>query len=160
MGGTTSTHSLINANATALIWHALRGKPCRTYTSDVRIHVPATGLYTYPDLSVICGRVEHSLENPISVTNPRLLVEVLSRSTEAHDRGAKFAHYRSIPALQEYLLLSQDEPLAEVFFRKENGRWELTPVRGLEGVVPLQSLGIELPLAGIYDGVEFLPVVR
>ena len=121
--------------------------------------IPATGLFTYPVASVICGPLEYAKidERLETVTNPTLIVEVLSDSTEAYDRGTKFAHFRSLPSFAEYVLVSQTEPLVEVFSSLPEGTWELTPVRGLEASAPLRSLQISLALAEVFDGVDFAP---
>src|SRR5207245_2242045 len=102
------------------------------FNADLRIKIAATGLYTYPDLSVICGRPEFANGSHDTVVNPTVLVEVLSDSTEAYDRGKKFEHYRQIPSLQAYLLVSQKEPRIEQFTRQPDGLWLLTEASGLE----------------------------
>jgi Uma2 family endonuclease len=114
-------------------------------------------LYTYPDASVICGPLEFEDARQDTVLNPTVLVEVLSESTEAYDRGKKFGHYRPIPSLREYLLVSHDEPRIEAFHRNDDGTWTLVEVAGLDGRIPLTSLGIELTLREIYAKVEFPP---
>ena len=151
--------SLIGANVIGEIGQLLKGHRCTPYDSNLRVHIPATGLYTYPDASVVCGPIELVPGHDDLLTNPTLIVEVLSDSTEAYDRGRKFAHYRTLPSFAEYVLVSQKEPLVEVFFRQGDGTWQLTPVRGCEAVVRLQSLGIELRLAEVYDRVEFPEIV-
>jgi Uma2 family endonuclease len=109
----------------AALTTALRDRRCRVLSSDVRVRAKATGLSTYPDVSVVCDKVEVEPEDEHGVLNPTLIVEVLSDATEAHDRGAKAAHYRRIPALREYVLVSQREPLIEVYRRNERNNWEL-----------------------------------
>ena len=119
------------------------------YTSDLRVRVLATGLSTYPDVSVVCGSAETALEDPDAITNPVVVVEVLSDTTEVYDRGAKAAHYRRLPSLQEYVLVSQAEPLVEVYRRTEAGRWELFEGRPGD-LVELRSLAINLDVAAVY----------
>jgi Uma2 family endonuclease len=109
----------------AALMKALGDRPCRVFSSDVRVRIRATGLTTYPDLSVACGKAEVDPEDPDALVNPVLLVEVLSDSTEAYDRGEKAAHYRQIAGLKEYVLVSQHRPHIEVYRRNEAGRWEL-----------------------------------
>ena len=155
MARATAAHSLISANVICELRNRLRGNGCLPYDSNLRIEIPATGLFTYPDVSVICGPIEFSPLGNDMATNPKLLVEVLSDSTEAYDRGGKFAHYRTIPSFREYILISQTEPLVEVFFRRDDGIWELAPMKGLDATARLQSLQIELPLAEIYYEVQF-----
>jgi len=157
MAGATFAHNQIATNVIGELHHLLRGHRCSPFGSDLRIHTPSTGLYTYSDVSVICGPPEFTPADDRleTVTNPTLIVEVLSDSTEAYDRGMKFEHYRSLPSLAEYVLISQKSALVEVFLRQPDGTWRLTPVSGLEGSAPLASLGLELRLAEVYDRVEF-----
>lgn len=159
MAGGSPTHSLIIAAVIRVLGNALHGHRCNFYDSNLRIYFPSTGLYSYPDASVVCGPLELVDEHQDMITNPTLAVEVLSDSSEAYDRGNKFAHYRTLPSFAEYVLVSQKEPLVEVFFRQADGTWQLTPVRGRECVVRLQSLGVELRLAEIYERVEFPEIV-
>lgn len=155
MAGGSRAHSVINMSLGRELGNVLKGHRCAPYDGNLRIFFPSTGLYSYPDVSVICGPLELADAEGDNVTNPTLIVEVLSDSTEAYDRGRKFAHYRTLPSFAEYVLVSQKEPLIEVFFRMADGTWQLTPARGLEAVVRLQSLGVELRLAEVYDRVEF-----
>jgi len=126
------------------------------YNADLRIKIEATGLYTYPDLSVICGSLQFAQGTDDTVVNPALLVEVLSDSTEAYDRGKKFEHYRQIPTLQEYLLVSQKEPRIEQFIRQPDGRWLLNEAAGLDASLELPSLRITLSLAEVFAKVNFV----
>ena len=154
-----ATHSVLIASALRELGNALKGNRCAPYESNLRIFFPSTGLYSYPDASVVCGPLAFVDDHNDMITNPTLIVEVLSDSTEAYDRGRKFAHYRTLPSFAEYVLVSQKEPLVEVFFRLADGTWQLTPVRGRDAVVRLQSLGIELRLAEVYDRVEFPEII-
>lgn len=129
MGGATREHNLLVVNITAEVRNALRKKPCETYPSDMRVKVPATGLYTYPDASVVCGKPEFEDGGMDTLLNPLVLVEVLSDSSERYDRGKKFEQYRSIPSLTDYVLVSQDHVLVEHFRRGEGGTWVLSEVR-------------------------------
>jgi Uma2 family endonuclease len=123
-GGTIAHGALAMAIGTALS-NALRGRPCRVLSSDVRVRSQRSDFAAYPDVTVVCERAEVADNDPNGVVNPRLIVEVLSDSTEAYDRGAKAAHYRQIPSLREYVLVAQAEPLIEVYRRNERGNWEL-----------------------------------
>lgn len=125
MAGGTVEHGALAASMIAALATALRGRPCRALTSDVRVRIQGTGFSTYPDVTVVCGKLQTEEDDPDGVLNPSLIVEVLSDSTEAYDRGAKAAHYRRIPSLREYVLVSQNEPLIEVYRRNERGNWEL-----------------------------------
>jgi len=155
MAGGSFRQSLIKLNVGAEFRSALKGKPCMACDSDLRIKVSATGLYTYPDASVICEPVEFEDEHRDTVLNPVLLVEVLSPSTEAYDRGKKFEHYRRISSLRDYLLISQDAPHIEHFHRNENQTWTLTDINGMEAKVDIASLGISVQLREVYDKVDF-----
>ena len=130
--------------------NALQGRPCRVFSSDLKIFIAETQLATYPDLSVVCGKLETTPEDANLVTNPTLIVEVLSDSTEAYDRGAKFAHYRRLPSLREYVLVSQTDRRIEVFRRTEDGRrWELEEA-GPSQSITLSSVGCALSVDAVY----------
>src|SRR5205085_1014389 len=117
--------------------------------------VSATGLYTYPDASVVCGELQLDEQDPYTILNPTLLAEVLSESTETYDRSKKFDHYRKIPSLKEYLLVSQDRPRVERLTKDANGTWISTIVEGIEQTLELPSLGITIRLAEVFERVEF-----
>jgi Uma2 family endonuclease len=134
MAGGTIEHGALAANTIGELLRLLRGRPCRVYTSDVRVRVAATGLATYPDASVVCGKLERDPEDDNTVLNPVVLVEVLSDSTEAYDRGEKFAHYRRIDSLRDYVLVSQREPLLEHYARNDDGTWTLREARAGQAV--------------------------
>lgn len=153
MAGGSRVHSAIKVNLTAFFRNALRGRPCRPYDADYRIFIPETGLATYPDLSVICGAVTDPAPAN-SGTTPTLLVEVLSESTEAWDRGGKFAHYRQIPSLRYYLLVNQDPRRVELYTRNDDGSWTLT-VHEAGAQVPLPALGVVMPVDELYE--DLLP---
>ena len=164
MSGGSLWHNLIKDNFARAVANRLSGGTYRVVTSDQRLKVDATGLYTYPDVLVFCGPpvmedgVHHTL------TNASLVAEVLSNSTEKYDRGLKFSHYRRLDTLQEYLLIAQDRFSVEVFQRQDAGSssagsdaWLLSAAAEREAEVRLSSLGITVPLAEIYAGVEFPP---
>ena len=157
MAGGTAVHSLIGTNVTGEFGNKLRGKKCVPYNADLRIQVQTTGLFTYPDLSVLCGPLQFADGTDDTVTNPTLLVEVLSPSTEAYDRGQKFLHYRQIPSLQAYLLVSQHEPLLELFVRQDGNKWSLREATGLAAQLEIPSIETTVSLAEIYAGVTFPP---
>jgi Uma2 family endonuclease len=150
MAGGTPEHGALAAAVMRELGLALRGKPCRVYSSDVRIRVLETNLSTYPDASVVCGQIEIAPDDPNSVVNPTLLVEVLSESTEAYDRGAKASHYRRIPTLKEYVLIAQDERRIEVIRRNQQGGWELYEAR-IGAQLKIESLGISLDVDAVYE---------
>jgi|SRR5437016_2563699 len=157
MAGGTPQHSLIATNLVGEFRNRLKDKSCVPYNADLRIKIEATGLYTYPDLSVICDSLRFAEGTDDTVVNPTVLVEVLSDSTEAYDRGKKFEHYRQIPALREYLLVSQKEPRIEQFIRQPNDHWLLVEAAGLEKSLELPSLGIVISLEEIFLKVNFVP---
>jgi len=148
MAGGTPEHGALAANVIRLLGTALLDRPCVVYTSDVRIRVLATGLNTYPDVSVTCGAIERDPQDASTIVNPVVLVEVLSDSTEAYDRGEKFAHYRRIPSLRDYLLVSQHEARIEHYRRNDDGTWTLRDVASSETV--RLSIGCELPVGAVY----------
>ena len=156
MAGGSARHSRIKTNVLSYLNNRLKGQPCSTYDSDLRVKCP-TGLYTYPDASVLCGELEFDDEHKDTVLNPTLLIEVLSKSTEAYDRGKKFDHYRTIPSLREYVLVSQDEPMVQRFVRNDDDTWTLSAVSSLDQAALLSSIGIDLPLADVYERVDFTP---
>jgi Uma2 family endonuclease len=150
MAGGTPEHGAIAANIIVALGNQLRDRPCRVFTSDVRIRVKATGLATYPDVSVICGQQESDPADPKGNTlvNPRVLVEVLSPSTEDYDRGEKVAHYKQISSLQEIILVAHEERRLELW-RRDGARWILEVVRGDE-TAPIASLDCVLALTDVY----------
>jgi Uma2 family endonuclease len=154
MVGASRAHNLIAGSIFAELRAQLRGRPCETYVTDMRVKVARTGLYTYPDVVVVCGEPELEDDHRDTLLNPTLLVEVLSPSTERYDRGDKFAHYRQLPSLAEYVLVAQHRPAVERFVRQERG-WLLDTVTGLDAAVTLESVGCTLSLTAIYERVTF-----
>jgi Uma2 family endonuclease len=149
MAGGTPEHAAMANNVGTLLNVQLRGKRCRVYTSDLRVRVLATGLATYPDLTVVCGHFEADVEDPNTSINPIVLVEVLSPSTEVYDRTDKFEHYRRIPSLQEYVLVEHDSRVVEVRRRGEGDAWIVE--RATSGqTVSLRSIPCELPVDEVY----------
>ncbi|HUK16507.1 MAG TPA: Uma2 family endonuclease [Bryobacteraceae bacterium] len=156
MAGAVRTHNLLVTNAVAELRQQLRGRPCEVYPSDMRVRVSSTGLYTYPDALVVCGEPVFLDRREDTLLNPALIVEVLSPSTEAYDRGRKFEHYQKIDSLRYYLLISSDRVHADLF-TLQDGRWGLTPASGLDDTLELESIGCRLKLADLYEKVEFEP---
>ena len=155
MSGAQEEHLEIVRNVSGLFFSRLKAG-CRAYTNDVRIHTPVSGAYTYPDIVVICGRKETTDDHFDTFTNPVLLIEVLSPSTEAHDKSAKLLRYLSIPLLQEYLLINSTS-VELLLYTKEHttGRWYVTPFAEPTQDVVLISVGCTLTVAEIYDNVMF-----
>ena len=163
MSGATDYHALITANVIGLVHAQLRGRPCRVYSSDLNVRVERTGLHTYPDVSALCGeprltgRKVAGKQNLV-LLNPSVLVEVLSPSTEAYDRGTKFKHYRQIPSLREYVLVAQDEMLVERYGRAAEGaEWIYADARDPDGEITLPSIGAVLVLRDVYEHVDVPP---
>jgi Uma2 family endonuclease len=160
MSGALPEHALVTANAIAAFNRVLSGKPCRVYSADLKIGVKPGSRVSYPDASIVCGALEYDPDDPkrYVVTNPRVIIEVLSPTTEGYDRGDKFRHYRNIPCLAEYVLVSQYAPIVETFFRQGDGSWLIAGTyTGLEACARLRALDIEIALSDIYAGVEFPP---
>ncbi len=153
MAGGSLEHSAIATTIASHLVLQLEGKPYRAYNSDLRTRVLATGLATYPDVSVVCGKAEVDPEDKDTVCNPQVIVEVLSDSTEEYDRGKKFDNYKLIPSLREYVLVSQREPLIEVFRRGEEGHWNRVEARA-RASVRLESIGCELGVDRVYAGID------
>ena len=133
----------------------MANSPCRPFLSDQRIRISQLDLGTYPNLSVVCGDLGGDKVDPEAITNPRILVEVLSESTESYDRGKKFDFYRQIDSLEEYVLVSQHEPIVERIKRHQNADWLLTVYKGLDTALDLISIQTELPLRDIYRFVDW-----
>lgn len=153
MAGASIEHNAIVANLLRELGQQLKRRPCQVFPSDLRIHIPATGLYTYADVVAVCGEPRLEDAHLDTLLNPTLLIEVLSPTSEAYDRGKKFEHYRSVEPLAEYLLVAQDAPRIEQYLRQPDGRWLFTAVAGLEATIALPSIQCELSLAEVYDKV-------
>ncbi len=148
MSGGTPEHSAMAANVIRTLGNQLAGQPCRVFTSDLRVRVPATGLATHPDVTVVCGQLECDEEDPNAATNPVVVVEVLSPSTERYDREEKFAHFRRLRSLRAYVLVSHEERRIEVFTRNDDGSWTLRETR--EGAAKIEPIQVELRVDDVY----------
>jgi Uma2 family endonuclease len=155
MSGGSYAHGKIIPNLASALIQRLGGKGCSVTTTEVRVRVSPRGFYTYPDIAVVCGAPKFADDQTDTLLNPTLLVEVLSPSTEAHDRGFKFAQYRQLESLREYALVSQTEPRVEIFRRQPSGEWLLSEATGLHATCRFDSAGCEVPLAEIYYDVSF-----
>ena len=151
MAGGSERHNLIAGNLVTELNIQLRKAPCRVYPSDLKVRVPNSKRFFYPDVSVVCGDTRFADDERDVVLNPVLIVEVLSESTAAFDRGKKFQSYQQIESLQEYLLVSQDEYVVEHYLRQGDGHWLYTKVSGLEEAVILPGLKSQLALSEIYS---------
>lgn len=154
MTGASEPHNLIVINTIRELSTQLKKRPCKVYANDMRVKVDPTGLYTYPDVVVTCGKAQFDDTHLDTLLNPVLIVEVLSDSTEAYDRGRKFEHYRKLESLAEYVLIAQNRPHIESYRRQANQQWLLTECGTPDGALRLVSIDCELALAEIYDKVE------
>lgn len=150
MAGGSPTHAALQVAVPNLLFAALRGGRCRAHGADLRVRVLATGLATYPDVTIVCGPREVDPEDENAVVNPTLIVEILSPSTEEYDRGEKFSHYKLIPALRQYVLVSQEERRVEVWTRDQEGRWT-SAVAGDGEAAHLGSIGARLDVRELYE---------
>lgn len=155
MAGATYTHNSVKENVAVALANSLRGGPCRTLSSDMKVKVLTTGLYTYPDVLVVCGTPEFENETEDTLLSPKVVIEVLSDSTEKYERGAKFRQYQQIPSVMEYVLIGQHEPVCERYVRQPNESWLLTTVKGLAAELALATVPARIPLAEVYAGVTF-----
>jgi Uma2 family endonuclease len=160
MAGATVPHVRIASNVLIQLGIRLQGRPCAPYGSDLRVRIDESGNYYYPDVSVICGSPEFAHPpQRTTATNPRIVIEVTSASTESDDRGRKFNDYRRLASLEEYFLISQDRPSVEAFYRQPDRVWAIGPtIVTMTAAATFRSLGIEIPLADIYGGIEMPPL--
>jgi len=154
MGGASEKHNLIVGNVFASLHAQLKGRPCKVYSSDMRVKVSATGLYTYPDITALCGQAEFDDEQKDTLLNPDVIIEVLSKSTEGYDRGEKFAHYRKIGSLTEHVLISQDKYHIEHYIRQPDNQWLLSEADRRQDSIQLPAINCTLALTEVYDKVE------
>lgn len=155
MSGASERHNLITLNIAAALHAQFRGRPCRAYVNDMRVKIGTTGMYTYPDVVALCDEPQFDDGQKDTLVNPALIVEVLSSSTEAYDRGGKFGHYRKLLSLAEYVLVSQEEAHIEHYVRQPNNQWLLSEANGLPESVHLPSIKCNLLLADVYEKVVF-----
>lgn len=157
MAGASIRHNEISCNIMTALREKLRGKGCKPYGSDQRIRIEKADQFTYADTAVICGQVERDAKDPQAAKNPRVIFEVLSKSTEVYDRGQKFEFYQTLPSLKEYVLVSQHDAKITQFVRQEDGTWRYILIAGLDQSLTLTSLGCDLALTEVYDGVALGP---
>jgi Uma2 family endonuclease len=156
MSGTSFRHTVIASNLHGELFDQLRGKPCRPFFSDLRLRSPNSNAYTYPDIMVICGPPQFADDRFDTMLNPTLIIEILSSSTESWDRGGKFAHYRKLESLSDYVLVSQEKMLVEHYTR-QGEQWLLTAWSQPEDSLMLASIGCEVRLRDVYAKVSFEP---
>ena len=154
MAGAGNRHNLIFSNVFGDLTYKLKGKSCRPFGSDMRIHIPNNTLFTYPDISIICGKISFLDLDKDTATLPIVLIEILSHSTKNYDRGEKFKLYRDIPTLREYILIDSENINVEVFRLNEQGHWELEEYRSIVDALKIPSVEVTIPLKEIYLDTE------
>ncbi len=154
MSGAKVPHNAISGNIFGILFNKLKGKKCKPFNSDQRIHVPSNTLFTYPDISIICGEIITLNNDDYNVLNPTVIIEVLSKSTRNYDRGEKFKLYRDIKTLKEYILVDSVSIHLEVFRLNESGHWELEEYNAPADTLLIKSINEDILLSDIYDGVK------
>ena len=154
MAGASRRHNIIFSNIFRELAYHLKGQPCRPYGSDLRIHIPENNLFTYPDISVICGDIIPSEIDADTALLPTVLLEILSPATKNYDRGGKFRLYRDIPSLKEYALIDSEAIDVEIFRMNPRGNWELEEHRSIEDIWAMPTVGFSLPLKEVYEGTK------
>jgi Uma2 family endonuclease len=157
MAGGTPNHALIQGNVGGSLWNRLRGSSCRVYNSDLRVSVRWGVLFAYPDVTVVCGPLEFADDKKDTITNPTIVVEVLSPSTRNFDRSEKSRLYRMLPSLKEYLLIEQTPVDVEHYRRLPDGNWQISTIRDENAVIRLDSINCDLPVSEIYLGLDPIP---
>ncbi|MEK6781005.1 MAG: Uma2 family endonuclease [Bacteroidota bacterium] len=154
MAGAGARHNVIFSNTFIGIGSQLKGKFCKPYGSDLRIHIPENTLYIYPDISIICGEIIPSQTDPDTAVQPSVLIEILSPSTKNYDRGGKFILYRDIPTLKEFIIIDSDSISIEAYHINLQGNWELKDLRSIDDTLAIQAVGVSLTLKEIYEGTK------
>jgi Uma2 family endonuclease len=154
MSGANTVHNFIFSNLFTEIGSQLKGKPCKPFGSDMRIYVEENTLFTYPDISIICGGVKNSSIDKDTVIRPTVLIEILSPSTRNYDRGGKFKLYRDIPTLKEYILIDSEAIGIEAFRLNQNGHWELEEYKSADAIFTIPTVNVSTPVSEIYEGTK------
>ncbi len=154
MSGASYKHNLIESNLRLLLGNYLKGKKCREFGSNLRVHIPENTLYTYPDIIVLCDEPEFVDDEFDTITNPAIIFEILSHSTANYDRGAKFDLYRDISTLKEYVLIDSKQIHIVVYTKNNNNTWTLSETKNLNDNINLNSIGFTVSVADIYDGFD------
>lgn len=158
MPGASEAHNLIASSVNVIIYTQIRGRGCRIYPGDMRLKIVKTGLYTYPDLTIVYGTPEFTdMMKRDTLLNPTIIVEILSPSTERYDRGVKFQNYRTIETLKEYILIAQNKYHIERYIRHEGNTWILTEAVGVDSTIAIESIQCILSLADVYELVALPP---
>ncbi len=154
MAGVGARHNVIFSNLFGELAFRSKGKPCKPYGSDLRIHIPENTLYTYPDISIICGEIISSTADPDTAVQPTVLMEILSPSTRNYDQGIKFRLYREIPTLKEFITIDSESIRIETYQINTKGNWELKDLRLIEDTLVINAIGVSLTLREIYEGTK------
>jgi Uma2 family endonuclease len=154
MSGASIAHNRITKNCIVDLANKLKGKTCEPFGSDLRIHIPKNTLYTYPDISIICGEIETTDDKFDTVTNPTVIIEILSASTRNYDKGEKFTLYREIDSLQEYILIDSERIMVEKFIRNADNSWQLTEYKSREQSFKITTVAIEMTLETVYQDIK------
>ena len=154
MAGASANHDRISLNVTSALNLGLK-KSCEVFSSDIKVQIDPNTFFTYPDASVVCGKIQFAPNRDDMIINPLLIVEVISPTTEKYDRGRKFQAYRTINSLKTYLMIEQERPYIEVYERQADGNWLLKTFEGLDTILELPTIEFELSLTTIYNRVEF-----
>jgi len=153
ISGAGIQHNIIFSNTFGILSNQLKGKNCRPFGSDLRIHIPLNSLYTYPDISVVCGKIETTDNTFDTIINPSIIIEILSATTRDYDKGGKFALYRDITSLKEYIIIDSEQVAVEKFIRNMDGSWQLTEFKQLTESFTIETVAISLLLKDLYEGV-------
>jgi len=156
MSGTKVPHNTISINLLGSIIPYLKGKPCKAFHSDQRVYIEKNGLFTYPDIFIVCGKTETRDNDNWNVLNPVVIIEILSPATKTYDRGDKFKLYRDLPSLKEYLLVDSESVSIEAFFINENNHWELKEYRNITDALYIETIKLIIPLTDIYEATELI----
>ncbi len=159
MSGAKLQHNIITTNVLVALANKLTGKPCRPFGSDMRIHIPKNTLFTYPDISVICGEVESRDNDDMNFLNPTAIIEVLTPSTKNYDRGEKFRLYRDIATLKEYILVDSETIAVEAFHINSSGHWELSEYKDISVLLNIRAIDVHLSVSEIYAGTRLIDQV-
>ncbi len=154
MSGAKHQHNIVKKNVYSSLLSKLKGKPCQPWDSDSRVHIQKNTLFTYPDISVVCGDPEFLNNDEWNLLNPTVIIEVLSPSTKNYDRGDKFNLYRDIPSLKEYILVEPEKISIEAFYINQNGQWELKEYKNLTDILEIKAIQFSMPLTDVYEGTK------
>jgi Uma2 family endonuclease len=156
MSGAKHQHNVVKKNIYSSLLSKLKGKPCQPWDSDSRVHIQKNTLFTYPDISVVCGDPEFLNNDEWNLLNPTVIIEILSPSTKNYDRGDKFNLYRDIPSLKEYILVEPEKISIEAFYINQNGQWELREYKNLNDILEIKAIQFAMPLMDVYEGSKII----